>query len=54
MFSKGGKRVRKKCGCSSEIKPIHFYLVIYHFLLNAVILFQLCLVFRFDADTKLL
>lgn len=33
MFSKGGKRVIKKCGCSSEIEPIHFYLVIYHFYL---------------------
>lgn len=31
MFSKGKKRVRKKCGCSSEIEPIHFCLVIYHF-----------------------
>lgn len=40
MFSKGGKRVRKKCGCSSEIKPIHFYLVIYHFYLMLLYYFS--------------
>lgn len=40
MFSKGGKRVRKKCGCSSEMEPIHFYLVIYHFYLMLLYYFS--------------